>query len=211
MSTDPSARPLTARTFLFGEGSQSDVPSVPVVGKGGVLPSLTAALGPLKAAARHAIDREIASSVARLLDFDLIDLLAAGWRKHAALLAAAKRTIADPAIEEVVELATHRITSTQRPTVDVFVDDVRVGTVHLELSFEGVLKSVVATVRGGRLVNLHHGICEATATLAAEGVELTRREGHLDVGLMTGLGEGIPLISDADAVTRVPTVVLPEA
>ena len=210
MSTGTVARLVTARSFLFGERSQSEVPSVPVAEKGGVLPSLAAALGPLKTAARNAIDREVASSVASLLDFDLIDLLAAGWRKHAALVAAAKRTIADPAAEEIVDLATHRITSIQRPTVDVFVDDVRVGTVHLELSLEGVLKGVVATVRRGRLVNVHFGIWEATASLSAEGVELARREGHLDNGLMTGLGDGIPLVSDADAVMHVPTVVLPE-
>jgi hypothetical protein len=211
MSTDTVAGPVTARSFLFGEGGGGAVPPVQVLGRGSVLPSLAASLGPLAAAARHAIDREFASSVASLLDFDLIDILAAGWRKHAALTAAARRTIADPAVDEVVELATHRITSVHRPTVDVIVDDVRVATVHLELSFEGVLKSVVATVRGGRLVNLHFGVCDASVVLAAEGVELARREGHLDVGLMTVLGDGISLVSDADDVTRVPTIVLPEA
>jgi hypothetical protein len=93
--------------------------------------------------------------------------------------------------------------------VDLLLDEVRVGTLHLELEFDFVVRSVVAAVRAGRLVALHHGACEATGTLSAEGIEIVHREGHLDLEVVIQLGPGIPLLTPIDAAE--PAIVLPEA
>jgi hypothetical protein len=99
----------------------------------------------------------------------------AGWRKQGQLAAAAERTAANPGTSEVVELATHRISSVHHPYVELFVNDVRVTTVNFELDLEFEVKALVATVRDGHLVSLHSGDCDLSATLTAEGVRLASR------------------------------------
>jgi hypothetical protein len=67
--------------------------------------------------------------------------------KHAALAAAAERTAANPGSSEVVDLASHRITSVHRPSIELLVNNVRVAAVNFELQIELVVKALVVTVR----------------------------------------------------------------
>jgi hypothetical protein len=131
-----------------------------------------------------------------------------GWKKDEALVEAARRTVADPSTQEVVELATHRITSVHRPTIDLLLDGVRIGTLHMEATFDCVLEGVVGTVARGRLVALRYGRCDATATVLADDIEIVRREGILDLGLETSLGAGIELVPDEPVRADATTVVL---
>jgi hypothetical protein len=97
-----------------------------------------------------------------------------------------------------VELATHCITFTHRPFVELLVNDARVATVRFELGVEFVVKGLVATVRHDHLVALHSGACDVTATLAAEGRQLAKREAHVELPLVLHLGDGIPLLHGAE-------------
>jgi hypothetical protein len=209
VSSPTLARTVSARSFLFGSGVGEDR-AKRELGQSGAMRSIDAALGALASAGRHAAFDQIASSVYTLLDFDLMDLLSSGWQKYATLTAAARRTLADPATEEMVDLLAHRITSVQRPSVDVYVDEVKVGTLPLELEFDFLVESVVAEVRGGRLMALHHGQCLATGTLSTEEIELAHREGSLDLALTTGIGAGIPLLSREPEPPAEAAIVLPE-
>jgi hypothetical protein len=119
-----------------------------------------------------------------LLDLDLGSLVIAGWRKHAALTAAAERTLASPGTAEVVELATHRINSVHRPAIDLLVNDVHVATIHLELRITFTVHALVVTVRYGRVASLHSGVCDITGTLTAEGFQPATRRVHLELPLL---------------------------
>jgi hypothetical protein len=119
-----------------------------------------------------------------VLALDLGDLVAAGWRKQGELAAAAERTAANPGTSELVELATHRVSSVHRPYVELLVNDVRVTTVNFELDLEFEIKALVATVRNGHLVSLHSGDCDLSATLSAEAVRLASRRRHFDLPLV---------------------------
>ena len=110
-----------------------------------------------------------------LLDLDLGDLAIAGWRKQRQLAAAAERTAANPGSSEVVELATHRVSSPHHPFVELLVNDAHVATVTFDLDIEFVIKALVVTVRDGHVVSLHTGACDVAATLAAEGIQLANR------------------------------------
>ena len=78
------------------------------------------------------------SSPTALLDLDLGDLVIAGWRKQGQLAAAAERTAANPGSSEVVELATHRVSSVHHPFVELLVNDAHVATVTFDLDIEFV-------------------------------------------------------------------------
>jgi hypothetical protein len=92
-----------------------------------------------------------------------------------------------------VELATHRITSVHRPSVDLLVDGVRVAVVLLELEVELLVRALVATVRLGRLIALRSGSFDVTVTLAMGGRQVAGHRTSLGSPLFVRLGDGVAL------------------
>jgi hypothetical protein len=191
------AQPLTTASLLFGEGQDPEQALAQALEDKGVLGSLDAALRVVSQAGRQAADSQVATVARGLLDLDLGDLVAAGWRKQGELAAAAQRTAANPGSSEVVQLASHRISSVHRPFVDLLVNDVLVATVNFELDIEFVVRALLVTVRDGHVVSLHSGSCEATATLTAEGLQLASRRARFDLPLV--IRWPLPLHLEADA------------
>jgi len=124
-----------------------------------------------------------------------------GWRTYAALTSAAERTLARPGSEEVVDVVTHRVTSKQQPYVDLFVDGVHVGTVHLELTAVFTVHALVALVMQGYLRGVRGGICDLDVTLSAEGITVASRHDQLDLRMARHFRRPIPLlgVSPTDA------------
>jgi hypothetical protein len=122
----------------------------------------------------------------------------AGWRKQGELAAAAERTAANPGSSEVVELASHRISSVHRPFVELLINGAQVATVNFELDVEFVVKALVVTVRNGHVVSLHTGACDVAAKLAAEGLQLASRRAHFELPLIIRLPLLLRLGAGAD-------------
>jgi hypothetical protein len=184
MTTVIPDQPLTTSVFLFGESQDSGQALAQALQEKGVLSALGTALQLVSQAGRQAADSQVATVANDLLNLDLGDLLAAGWRRQAALSAAAERTVANPGSSEVVELATHRITSVHRPFVDLLINDVHVATIDFELRVEFAVRALGVTVRNGHVVSLHSGACDVTATLSAQGVRLARRQEHFELPVL---------------------------
>ncbi len=177
-------RPLTTSAFLFGGAQDPDQALAHALKEHGVLGTLGPALQVLSQTGREAAGSQIATVAHELLDLDLGDLAVSGWRKHAALTAAADRTIANPGSSEVVDLAAHRISSAHHPYVELLLNDVHIATVRFELRVEFLVRALVATVRHGHVAALGVGACDVTATLAAEGVQLVKQQARLDMSLL---------------------------
>jgi hypothetical protein len=169
-----ATQPLTASAFLFDDEDTGRA-LARALDEHGVLGSLDTALGLVAQTTREAAGDQVAAVADGVLALDLGDLVVAGWRKQGQLAAAAERTAANPGTSELVELATHRVSSVHHPYVELLVNDVRVTTVNFELDLEFEVKALVATVRDGHLVSLHSGDCDLSATLTAEGVRLASR------------------------------------
>jgi hypothetical protein len=148
---------------------------------------------------------QASAAVAGLLNLDALDVLVGGWRKHRALVAAAQRTQAQPGTTERVELASHRITTTHRPYLDINLNGATVAKVHVDLELTLDVETVVATVSGARLVGIEGGRCTVTAGLGCENVPLVSRQLVFDPHVVLRLGEGILLLSEerrpADALS----------
>jgi hypothetical protein len=179
-----SARPLTAAHLLFGDDQDTEPALARALDDQGALGSLDGSLRQVSQAGRQAADRALASVAHGLIDLDLGGMVTAGWRKEGELAAAAERTAADPDSAEVVELASQRITSKHRPYVDLLINDVHMATVGFELDIEFLVKTLVANVRGGQVVSLGSGSCEATGTLAVEGVQVASRRISFELPLV---------------------------
>jgi hypothetical protein len=186
---------VTARVVLFGT-EEPDAALAKSGGWGGVTGRLAGVLGRLSPGGRAVVERELSAAVTGLLNLSLGKLLIAGLRRHPALAAAARATATNPAATEVVQLATHRITSAHQPHVDVVVNGVRMATLNFELDVTFDVDSVVATVREARLVALHSGRCTVRVSLACEGYQIASRDALLDPALTANLGEGIALLGD---------------
>jgi hypothetical protein len=178
-----AAQPLTASAFLFNDEDTGRA-LAQALDQHGVLGSLNTALGLMAQTTREAAGDQVAAVADGVLALDLGDLMIAGWRKQGQLAAAAERTAANPGTSELVELATHRVSSVHHPYVELLVNDARVTTVNFELHLEFEIKALVATMRAGHLVSLHSGDCDLSATLTAEGVRLASRRRHFDLPLV---------------------------
>jgi hypothetical protein len=169
-----ATQPRTASAFLFDDEDTGRA-LARALDEHGVLGSLDTALGLVAQTTREAAGDQVAAVANGVLALDLGDLVIAGWRKQGQLAAAAERTAANPGTSELVELATHRVSSVHHPYVELLVNDVRVTTVNFELDLEFEVKALVATVRDGHLVSLHSGNCDLSATLTAEDIRLASR------------------------------------
>lgn len=194
MTTALSPQPLTARAFLLGEGPDTGTAIARLLQQHEALNPVAGAFGGLARAGREAVGREVGTVVSGLLEVDFGQVAVGAWRKHAALTAAARRTAAAPGSEEIVELATHRVTSTHRPHVEIAVDDVPVETLRVELTIEFLIRALVAVVSHGDLVALEAGQCDATVRLCVEGQEIIARQAQVNLPGACRLGDGISLL-----------------
>jgi hypothetical protein len=167
MTTTSIPAPLTVRSLLFDEAADGADLLARAIDE-----DTMAALPQLSRAGRSAAGAE---------------------RKHRDLVAAATRTSEHPGSTELVELATHRITSVHRPSVDLLVDGVRVAVVRLELEVELLVRALVATVRLGHLIGLRSGSFDVTVTLAMGGRQVAGHRTSLPSPLFVPLGDGIAL------------------
>jgi hypothetical protein len=206
-TTAPHA-PHTALAVLFGpdEDGTETLGRQVAADKGG----LGKTLDDLPKATREAAVREVARAVAGLLDVSLVDLIVDGWCKYEDLVSAARRTLAVPDSVELVRLATHEITATQQPSVDVLVDGRRIATVDLNLSVVFNISALLAEICAGLLMAVESGHCDVTAALAIEGAEVITRQTRLELPGVFPLRRGIRLLPAKDYPPSVPSATTAE-
>ena len=190
--------PQTILDLLFPPGEDGSVAVVPDLLPPGASEDLNRALANIPAALRTAAVRETTGAAKGLLNADPIGFLVSGWQKHREVIAAARRTVAAPGSIELVDLATHQITATQRPAVNLLVDNRQTATVELGLSVVFTISALVVGIRGGRLVAVHSGRCNATATLAVQDTKVISRQVAFELPGIIPLGRGIALLPDHD-------------
>ena len=195
MSAIERAQTLSALALLtdpdqgFPERAGHPLLSAQVAGNLGLerLPQIT----------RDAAIREARAAVAGLLDVSLTGVLVSAWRTHHDLTSAARRTLAMPGSTELVRLADHQITSAMHPYVTVLVDGYHVATIQLGLSLLFDIKALLAGIRDGRLVTLHSGHCDVTATLAIAKTDVMSKQTRLELPGVIPLNPGIRLLGAA--------------
>lgn len=196
MTTTTHHPSMTARVFLFGGDNGAD--SGQVIGRAvhehGIARGSLRGVRRLTGSALETVDQEVGAVTGGLLELDLGDLLVAGWKKYATLTDSARRTLSAPGSEEVVQLASHQVTFTYRPHVDLLIDGARLNSFELDVTLVFELTGVSAVVRSGDLVALRGGTCEVTGTLTLEGAKLADRKGRFDSGILVPLPRPIPLV-----------------
>ena len=194
MTTPGPERPHTALALLVGPGDDTPRAIAEQMLTADIGRNLGGALDRLPELARDAAIRQVSTAAAGLLDVDLADVLAAGWREHKDLTASARRTLATPGSTELVKLSDHRVTVAQEPSVSMLVDGRDVATVRFRLSLAFDISVLLAEVQAGRLVALHSGRCDVTGALAIQGIDAVNGQAHLDLPGAISFRQGIRLL-----------------
>ena len=198
MTPSVSAPPRTATALLFGPDEDKPAAIAQLLRSADIGEDIRGALDRLPPLTREAAVGQVSSAAAELLNVNLADVVADGWRKHADLTAAARRTLAAQGSTDLVDLASHRVTAGQEPYVSLLVDGHRVATVRFRLSLVFEISALLAEVKAGRLVALHSGRCEVTGALAIQDINVITRQAHADMPGMIPLHEGIRLLPAHD-------------
>lgn len=142
----------------------------------------------------------IAATLGDLLDVELLDAFAAGWRASDTLVAAARRTRGGSESRVLVELASHRLSVELSPHVELLVDDVATGRVEFTVVVSASVPGLTAVVEDGSLAGVAGGHVDVSVVLSCGDVEVgeRRRSIHIDHDLR--LREPIPLLGDARVV-----------
>jgi Cu/Ag efflux protein CusF len=173
--------PHTALDLLLGPDDESPEALAHQILSAASGVNLGRALENLPKTTYDAAVREVTAATTGLLNVDLIRMLVAGWRKHHDLTAAAWHTLAAPGSIELVDLATHQVTTTQHPSVTVLVDGHRVASLQLSLSVVFTISALTAKISAGRLAALHPGRCDVTVTLAIQETNVITRQARLEL------------------------------
>jgi hypothetical protein len=196
--TAAPTHPDTALNLLFGPGEKTLDAVTQEILAAGTDGGLDRALEGLPQAARDAAAREVTTATAGLLNINVVDVLLAGWREYRDLTSAARRTLTAPGSTELVHVDSHRVSAAQEPSVAVLVDGKRVATLHLRVSLVFDVNSLLARVRGGRLVAVLTGSCDVTATLAIDGTDVACKQAHLDLPGEAALTQAVRLLPARD-------------
>lgn len=197
-----TASELTVGRILLEQGGEAALRGA--MSEGGTTESLEGRLGALSPRLRSVVINELVTVIASVLDERVADVLATGWRKWEALAAAGRRSLESPGQTEIVELVDHRVASTHRPGVDVTVDGVKVAEITLQIEIAIRVHALTAVVIGGRLAALRSGRGELSLDLALDGVPLTSASRDIELPIEVDLGEGVPLVHDAEMVILPP-------
>ncbi|MFE6919546.1 hypothetical protein ACFVAV_00725 [Nocardia sp. NPDC057663] len=154
---------------------------------------------------RSAVLRELAATVAELLDLDLGRVLVEGWRRYDRLQAVAMRTTAGGT--ERVDLAEHAVDYTWHPCLEITVDENRVGEIRLVIRVTLLLKPLVATIKAAAVVALGPGDCTVTATLTAPDLgpaPITKGTRTIRTATLVDLRRPIPLLPYQNPIPSAP-------
>lgn len=200
--------PRVLRDALFGPRGGEEQISRHLLGDTAVMAALAAAVV-VAPGGRTMVVQEITRAVTGLLSIDVVDVVLGGWKRQHDLRAAARRTMADPDETELVKLATHVISLTEDPSVDVVVDGEPALTVRVHISVSATVDGLVAVVQRGLLTRLQSGTVLVTGRVKIRDTTVAERSCTLDAEVDVPLGDGVALLASAEvtpARTRVHTV-----
>jgi hypothetical protein len=208
VTSAPAQAGLTIRTFLLGSGSDDAATIRQLLSERDIVSGCGGDLTRLTKQGREAVEEQLASVTAGLLDLDLGDLLIGAWRSRERLVEAARQTRQRPGRREVVQLGAHRITLSRNPTIELLIDGVRVHTFRFQLTVIFDVEVAALVIRDGLLTALKAGDGAVACTLALEmpggDVELVNEQRKIRLHLIVNIGHGIPLLPAGDGASPPP-------
>jgi len=99
-------------------------------------------------------------------------VLAGAWNTEGILVKYLDKEKYPPDKTVIVPLVKHSIKSSHHPYIEVLVDDVAMGKVHLDIVIEMVLEGFNLKIQDGKIKAIATGICKAKGSVGLDGVTL---------------------------------------
>jgi hypothetical protein len=129
------------------------------------LPALTALPAAVSPSFWITTGTQAADMIRSLTNIPLADVLVAGWNQHARFAKYTNPAEFPPEKENRVPLATHHITSSYKPKLELLVDGRPEGSIPLELDLDLALEGVDLFIQAGRFTRVAGGRARLTGTL----------------------------------------------
>jgi hypothetical protein len=151
--------------------------------------TLSKEAGSLKSVATKEL---IANEVDKLLgSMSLTSLLVRTWNKSKQLQKYSDSEKYPPDEPVFLPLLEHSISSTQRPVIEVLLNDRVIGKINFEVAVKLTLEGVVLKIQGGRIKEIRSASGKGKGKITAEGAELFEKETEsLPFPGVIDLGEG---------------------
>ena len=171
----------------IGEGSQG-APRIEDL----LAESVPSGLQRLSVQGTRALTDELIETLLGLLQVPILDLVVGGWRKYQRIMEAAHRSLVSG--PEIVELASHEITSHHEPSVDLVLDGSVVATLHIDIDTSLIIEMLTATISEGRITAIHTGDCALSGQILLNAMRVGAFQGSLNLPLDLDLGTGVQLV-----------------
>lgn len=150
--------------------------------------------------------RSTADLVGQLVDVPLADVLVAAWKTHRNFKKFTDPRLYPPGKSTTVPLATHHITVSQKPSIEILLDGKSQGKIPFELELDLAVDAGDLVIQDGRFMRLEAGRVKATGTLKCAGTvvaERASREFEWKDGITFGV-RGIPIAESASGERALP-------
>ena len=141
------------------------------------------------------VGKELVGMAEQVAKMPLATILVGAWKRHKKF-AQYREPQSPPDKISRVPVATHHITSTHRPYIDITVNGRSEGKVSFELELDVAVDTGILTIQNGRFMRIEGGRLKVTGKLKCEGVvvaEKASRDFAWSDGMVLGGGAGIPI------------------
>jgi len=121
------------------------------------------------AAAKSAVEL-----IPKVVDFSVADVLVAAWKTHRKFRKYTDPALFPPGTVSTVPVATHRMTASLEPYLEVFVDNVSQGKIEFQLELDIDVEAGHLRIQDGRIMRLDAGCGQLTGTLKLAKVVLAK-------------------------------------
>jgi hypothetical protein len=147
---------------------------------------------------RHVRPDALGTQLRKMLDVDLLSLLAGAWGQVRRVRDAAKASLKEPASEQTVELPRHTFEATLKPRLVLSVAGVDWGDVDFELDLTATLTSATLHIAAGRLSAVQLGPVTGSVKFFCEGTELHEYAREVNLLPAYHVDPPIPLVTNRE-------------
>lgn len=124
----------------------------------------------------NSVSEEIGETVEGLFKVDTVDVLCSAWSQYRDLQKYRDKNRYGPEETNLVSLARHSVRSVHRPSMEIMVNDVKLGRLEFEIDLRLDLEGVVLKIRDGKIWEIKAGRCSGKGVCKCGDVTLMSKE-----------------------------------
>ena len=151
----------------------SGIPDTVITSRVSPLPSLALAFPNLGTDILGAVQKDLKDSTDKMLKMTPLDILLEGWKKYAEVRKALEDSKKKPTEPILKPLVKHTITSTHKPYIELYMDEVMVKKIDFQVKASLEVESATLKILNGQVIQILGGTCLGKFELKHDDKTLT--------------------------------------